>query len=90
MASILVELLVDGPAEKAKPALILFTSAVEARGHVLRLSDLAAMQTGKGRVGVQVAADDAESAADEVRSIINQVSGAPDYIKLTGSNEQLD
>jgi hypothetical protein len=75
--------------ETVKPVLIAFTNELESRGHSLRLGDLDAMQTGSGRVGVEVATDDADKAADEVRALIEAVPGAKDVLSLTGSSERL-
>ena len=89
MASIVVEVQAEGSVDAVKPALIAFTTALDARGYALRLADLNAMETGNGRVGVEVATDDADQAADAVRGVIGEVDGASDVLSLTGSSERL-
>lgn len=90
MASIVVEVQVEAPAETASRVLVEFTNALEARGYSLRLADLAAMQTGEGRVGVEVTTEDADKAAEAVRELIGEVTDAEDVLSLTGSSERLD
>lgn len=90
MASTVVQVQADAPVEKAGSVLTAFTAALEAKGHALRLADLEAMQTGRGRVGVEVNTDDPVEASAEVQGLIEDVDGGSDVLFLTGTTERLD